>query len=457
MRGASPRKALQIGRELIYRMTSSTRLRCTLLVALCSLIPLPQPFAAEPKTISGKAAVDADWRSDAPGVRHKITVDDLPPPYATESVTNDAKIVERPPGAQLQVPPGFTVEQYAAGFRDPRYLLTAPNGDIFLTESRADMVKVLRDADGDGKPEVTETFAREGLDKPFGIAFYPVGPEPQYLYVANTDGVVRFPYRNGDLKARAPAEKLSAELSAGGLLHGGGHWTRDLVFSPDGKKMYVSIGSKSNVSDDRAEADRARIFEFNLDGTGQKVYAWGVRNAVGIKFRPGTSELWMSVNERDALGDGLVPDYISRVEPGGFYGWPWFYMGKHQDPRHKGKHPELADKVLVPDVLVQSHSASLNLVFYDGQQFPAEYQGDIFAAFHGSWNKKRRTGYKIVRVPIDKSTGKARGDYEDFVTGFVTPEENVWGRPVGVTVAKDGSLLFSEDGNKTIWRVSYEK
>jgi glucose/arabinose dehydrogenase len=436
-------------------MTSSTRLRCTLLAALCSLIPLPQPFAAEPKTISGKAAVDADWRSDAPGVRHKITVDDLPPPYATESVTNDAKIVERPPGAQLQVPPGFTVEQYAAGFRDPRYLLTAPNGDIFLTESRADTIKVLRDADGDGKPEVTETFAREGLDKPFGIAFYPVGPEPQYLYVANTDGVVRFPYRNGDLKARAPAEKLSAELSAGGLLHGGGHWTRDLVFSPDGKKMYVSIGSKSNVSDDRAEADRARIFEFNPDGTGQKVYAWGVRNAVGIKFRPGTSELWMSVNERDALGDGLVPDYISRVEPGGFYGWPWFYMGKHQDPRHRGKHPELANKVLTPDVLVQSHSASLNLVFYDGQQFPAEYQGDIFAAFHGSWNKKRRTGYKIVRVPIDKSTGKARGDYEDFVTGFVTPDENVWGRPVGVTVAKDGSLLFSEDGNKTIWRVSY--
>jgi glucose/arabinose dehydrogenase len=250
---------------------------------------------------------------------------------------------------------------------------------------------------------------------------------------------------------------LSAELSAGGLLHGGGHWTRDLVFSPDGKKMYVSIGSKSNVSDDKSEADRARIFEFNPDGTGQKVYAWGVRNAVGIKFRPGTNDLWMSVNERDALGDGLVPDYISRVEPGGFYGWPWFYMGKHQDPRHKGKHPELADKVLTPDVLVQSHSASLNLVFYDGQQFPQEYRGDIFAAFHGSWNKKRRTGYKIVRVALDKSTGKARGDYEDFVTGFVTPEENVWGRPVGVTVAKDGSLLFSEDGNKTIWRVSYGK
>ena len=438
-------------------MSSSIRRLCALLAGLFSLLPLQQQFAAEPKTISGKAAVDADWRNDAPGVRHKITVDDLPAPYATESVTNDARIVDRPAGAQLQVPPSFKIEQYAAGFRDPRYLLTAPNGDIFVTESRADTIKVLRDTDADGKPDVTETFAREGLDKPFGIAFYPVGADPQYLYVANTNGVIRFPYRNGDLKARGPAEKLSAELSAGGLLHGGGHWTRDLVFSPDGKKMYVSIGSKSNVSDDKSEADRARIFEFNPDGTGQKVYAWGVRNAVGIKFRPGTNDLWMSVNERDALGDGLVPDYISRVQPGGFYGWPWFYMGKHQDPRHKGKHPELADKVLTPDVLVQSHSASLNLVFYDGQQFPEEYRGDIFAAFHGSWNKKRRTGYKIVRVAFDKSTGKARGDYEDFVTGFVTPEENVWGRPVGVTVAKDGSLLFSEDGNDTIWRVSFDK
>jgi glucose/arabinose dehydrogenase len=221
--------------------------------------------------------------------------------------------------------------------------------------------------------------------------------------------------------------------------------------------MYVSIGSRSNVSDDSSEANRARIFEFNPDGTGQRVYAWGVRNAVGIKFRPGTNDLWMSVNERDELGDGLVPDYISRVQAGGFYGWPWFYIGKNQDPRHKGKHPELADKVIVPDLLVQSHSATLNLCFYDGPLFPAEYKGDIFATFHGSWNKNRRTGYKVVRVPIDKSSGKPRGDYEDFVTGFVTKEGNVWGRPVGITVAKDGALLFSEDANGTIWRVTHGK
>jgi glucose/arabinose dehydrogenase len=406
------------------------------------------------KSLTGEAATTADWTKDAPGVRHKIILNDLPPPYQTESVYNDARIIARPAGAQLRVPAGFKIEQYAAGFRNPRYLLTAPNGDIFVTESSGDTIKVLRDIDG-GKPDSTEVFAEKGLKDPFGIAFYPPGPEPRYLYVANTNGVVRFPYRNGDTKARGPVEKLGAELSTGGLLTGGGHWTRDITFSPDGKRMLISIGSLSNVSDDSDEANRARIFQFNPDGTGKKVFAWGIRNAVGIKFRPGTEELWMSTNERDALGDGLVPDYISRVQPGGFYGWPWFYIGNHQDPRHKGKHPELASKVLVPDVLVQSHSATLNLCFYDASQFPAEYKGDIFAAFHGSWNKSRRTGYKIVRVPFDKSTGKARGDYEDFVTGFVTPEGNVWGRPVGITVAKDGSLLFSEDGNKTIWRVSY--
>lgn len=412
---------------------------------------------AETTMLSGKAAVDADWTNDAPGVRHKITLDDLPPPYQTESVTNDARVVSRPAGAQLRVPSGFKIEEYATGFRNPRYLLTAPNGDLFVTESRAGSIRILRDTNGDGRPETNEVFASSGMNDPFGLAFYPPGPEPQYLYVANTDGVVRFPYRNGDTKARGPAEKLSAELSGGGLLHGGGHWTRDIAFSPEGKKMYISIGSESNVSDDAAEANRARIFEFNPDGTGQKVFAWGIRNPVGIKFRPGSNELWMSTNERDGLGDGLVPDYISRVQPGGFYGWPWYYLGKHQDPRHLRKHPELADKIALPDVLVQSHSATLNLCFYDGSQFPAEYKGDIFAAFHGSWNKSRRTGYKIVRVPLDKSSGRPRGDYEDFVTGFVTPEGNVWGRPVGITIAKDGSLLFSEDGNKTIWRVSYPK
>ncbi|PWT84516.1 MAG: sorbosone dehydrogenase [Acidobacteria bacterium] len=418
---------------------------------------VPQVKAAENATLlTGRPAI-GDWTGAAPGVRRKITVQDLPPPSSNALAINSARVVDRPANAQLHVPSGFKIELYAAGFRDPRFLLTAPNGDIFVVESRARQIKVSRDTNDDGKPDVTETFAERGLNKPFGIAFYPPGDDPQFLYVANTDGVVRFPYRNGDLKARGPAQQLAAHLSPGGLLRGGGHWTRGIVFSPDGKKMYVSIGSRSNVSDNAREENRARIFAFNPDGTGQKVYAWGIRNAVGIAFRPGTNELWMSTNERDEIGEDLPPDYISSVKPGGFYGWPWFYIGNHPDPRHKGKHPELAEKVIAPDVLIMPHSASLNLCFYTGDQFPSEYKGDIFAAFHGSWNRMKRTGYKVVRVPFDHSTGKALGEYEDFVTGFVTREGKVWGRPVGITVAKDSSLLISEDGNGSIWRMRYSR
>src|SRR5437016_2655199 len=415
-------------------------------------------MAAEKGAIlTGKAAI-GDWTSDAPGVRRKITVADLPPPSSNILAINMPRVVRRSADTQPKVPTGFKVELYAGGFRDPRFMLTAPNGDTFVVESRANQIKVLRDSNADGKPDRTEIFAEHDLNKPFGIAFYPPGGDPQFLYVANTDGVIRFPYRNGDLKARGPAEKLAAQLSGGAArLRSGGHWTRDIVFSPDRKKMYVSIGSRSNDSDNATEADRARIFEFNPDGSGRKVYAWGVRNAVGIAFRPGSDELWMSTNERDEIGDDLPPDYISSVRPGGFYGWPWFYIGNHVDPRHKGKHAELSDKVIVPDVLVEAHAATPNLCLYTGDQFPAEYKGDIFAAFHGSWNRKKRTGYKIVRVPFDHSTGKPHGEYEDFGTGFVTPNGNVWGRPVGITVAKDGSLLFSEDGNGTIWQVSYAK
>jgi glucose/arabinose dehydrogenase len=429
---------------------------CAIFLAAVSRIAVLTDAAAEnDKLLTGKAAM-GDWASDAPGKTRKITVQDLPPPGSNALAINLAHVVNRPANAQPKVPSGFKIELYASGFRDPRFLLAAPNGDIFVVESRANQIKVLRDTNGDGKPEVTEVFADRSLNKPFGIAFYPPGDDPQFLYVANTDGVIRFPYRNGDLKARGPAEQLGARLSGGAThLRSGGHWTRDIVFSPDGKKMYVSSGSRSNVSDSASEADRARIFEFNPDGTDRKVFAWGIRNAVGIAFRPGTNELWMSTNERDEIGEDLPPDYISSVRPGGFYGWPWFYIGSHQDPRHKGKHPELAGKVILPDVLVQAHSASLNLCFYTGDQFPSEYKGDIFAAFHGSWNRMKRTGYKVVRVPFDHATGKAHGEYEDFVTGFITPEGKVWGRPVGITVAKDGSLLISEDGNGTIWRVTH--
>jgi glucose/arabinose dehydrogenase len=427
------------------------------IAAVLSIAVRLEAAAENGALLTGKSAM-GDWESDSPGVRRKITVADLPPPGSNVLAINMPRVVRRPADTQPKVLAGFKVELYASGFRDPRFLLTAPNGDTFVVDSRANQIKVLRDSNSDGKPDLTETFAEHDLNKPFGIAFYPPGDDPQFLYVANTDGVIRFPYRNGDLKARGPAEQLAARLSGGAAhLRSGGHWTRDIVFSPDGKKMYVSIGSRSNVSDNSAEADRARIFEFNPDGTDRKVFAWGIRNAVGIAFRPATNELWMSTNERDEIGEDLPPDYISSVRPGGFYGWPWFYIGNHPDPRHKGKHPELADKVIVPDVLVQAHSASLNLCFYTGDQFPAEYKGDIFAAFHGSWNRMKRTGYKVVRTPFDKSTGKTRGEYEDFVTGFVTPEGKVWGRPVGITVTKDGSLLISEDGNGTIWRVSYSR
>jgi glucose/arabinose dehydrogenase len=365
-------------------------------------------------------------------------------------------VVAPPKGAKPDVPKGFDVKLYASGFANPRYLLTAPNGDIFVTESSANVIRVLRDSDGDGHPEINQAFAT-GLKRPFGLAFYPPGPSPEFLYVANTDGIVRFPYRDGDLKARSKPEHI-ADLSSGGRLTGGGHWTRDIVFSNDGSKLFASIGSKTNVDDETSEPEereRARIFRFKPDGSERMVYAWGLRNAVGIAVHPETGDLWASVNERDGLGDDLVPDYITRVREGGFYGWPWYYLGKHQDPRHRGARPDLADKVLVPDVLVQAHSAPLNMIFYDGGQFPDAYRGDAFVALHGSWNRAKRTGYKVVRVPL--KDGKPKGTYEDFMTGFVTPEGNVWGRPVGLTVAKDGALLVSEDGNNSIWRITYKK
>jgi glucose/arabinose dehydrogenase len=407
------------------------------------------------RVLEGQGAA-GDWQSDAPGVEHRISLQDLPRDYATPSADNTAKVVAPPKGAQPDVPKGFDVKLYAKGFANPRYLLTAPNGDIFVAESEANTIRVLRDSDNDGRPEINKVFAT-GLKLPFGLAFYPPGPSPEFLYVANTSGIVRFPYRDGDLKARDKPTRV-ADLSSGGRLTGGGHWTRDIVFSNDGRKLFASIGSKTNVDDETTvpeERDRARIFQFKPDGSDRKVYAWGLRNAVGIAVHPETGELWASVSERDGLGDDLVPDYITRIREGGFYGWPWYYLGKHQDPRHRGARPELADKVLLPDVLVQAHSSPLNIIFYDGDQFPEAYRGDAFVALHGSWNRAKRTGYKVVRVPLEQ--GQPRGVYEDFLTGFVTPEGNVWGRPVGLTVAKDGSLLVSEDGNNSIWRVTYKK
>lgn len=414
------------------------------------------------RVLTGREAL-GDWTTDAPGVRRKITVDDLPPPFDTPSVDNGPRrIAPRPEGAWPRAPQGFTVTEYASGLNNPRKIITAPNGDVFVAESMANRIRVLRDADGDGKPELKHIYASH-LTLPFGLAFYPPGPNPTHLYVGNTDSVVRFPYKEGDVKAPgqpddgntkefARPETIVPNLPGFGRLRGGGHWTRDVVFSPDGKRMFVSVGSLSNVNDDDREKRRADILVFTPDGKDEKVYASGIRNPVGLAIQPGTGQVWASVNERDALGDHLVPDYITHVEEGGFYGWPWFYIGPHQDPRHANKHSELKDKVIVPDVILQSHSASLCMTFYTGTQFPETYRNDAFAAEHGSWNRARRTGYKVIRVPI--KDGKATGEYEDFLVGFVTPEGNVWGRPVGVAVAKDGALLVTDDGSGTIWRVS---
>lgn len=433
--------------------------RClvTVVVAvLCIGGDVTKGFAqTSPKVITGQQALH-DYTQERPGTFRKITLADLPRPFETDSAFNMPHLIPRPAGAIPVAPPGFKVELYASGLDNPRLIRTAPNGDLFLAESETGKIKVFRGVGKDGRAATAEVFAT-GLDRPFGIAFYPPGPDAQWLYVGNTGSVVRFPYRNGDLKATGPAQMIVPDLPGGaGKLGGRGHWTRDVVFSRDGKKMYVSVGSYSNVDDtdnNPREFHRADVLEFNPDGSGVRVYAYGIRNCVGLEISPLTGEVWCSTNERDGLGDNLVTDYITHVQEGGFYGWPWYYMGGTHDPRHAGKHPELKSKVITPDVLLQSHFASLEMTFYEGMQFPEEYHGDIFAAEHGSWNRAKRTGYEVVRVPL--KDGHATGEYEDFLTGFVTDKGDVWGRPVGVAVGKDGSLFVSDDGSRSIWRVSY--
>jgi glucose/arabinose dehydrogenase/cytochrome c5 len=392
-----------------------------------------------------------DFRFEQPGTIRRITPQELPAPYATESASNGPQLVARPISAWPKAPPGFSVQLYATGLDNPRLIRTAPNGDFFLAESSGGEIKVFHGITSDGKPEQVETFAT-GLTQPYGIAFYPPGENPQWVYVGDTDSVVRFPYKNGDLKASGPAQHIVD------LPHGEGHWTRDVQFTGDGKKMFVAVGSASNVDDPDTtpdEKNRADILEFTPDGSDMRVYAYGIRNAGGgLAINPKTGELWCSVNERDGLGDNLVPDYITHVEEDGFYGWPWWYIGSHQDPRHEGKHPELKDKTIVPDVLLQPHNASLEMTFYEGKQFPAEYQGDVFASEHGSWNRSVRAGYEVIRVPLHQAN-RASGEYEDFVTGFAVDNGHVWGRPVGITVAQDGSLLVTDDGSNSIWRIRY--
>jgi glucose/arabinose dehydrogenase len=382
--------------------------------------------------------------SPAEETRHKlIDPRSLPKPYATPSQGSGPRMVPQPEGAALQAPKGFKVNLFAEGLNNARWIAVAPNGDVFVTEAGPNRVTVLRDTKGEGRADVKQVYA-EGLNLPFGIAF-----QPGYLYVTNTNAIVRFAYKAGDLAAPGAPEKL-ADLPGLGYRQ---HWTRDLVFSPDGKKMYVSVGSEKDI-DEPEEPHRAAILEFNADGTGERVYASGIRNPSGKAFNPVTGQLWTDCNERDGLGDELVPDYVTAVKEGGFYGWPTYYIGPNRDPRVKDTTLP-ADKVIVPDCLIQPHSSTLGLLFYTGKQFPAEYRNDAFVALHGSGNRLKRTGYKVIRLHF--KNGKPLGTYEDFLTGWMVGEDDprVWGRPVGMAVAKDGSLLVVDDGANKIWRVSY--
>ncbi len=404
---------------------------------------------ASPDTVLTGPAAFSTALTEKPGLFRKLTPADLPAPNATPSASNNSHIVARPDGVLPQTLPGFSVNLFVFGLSTPRAMKVAPNGDVFVAEPGTGNVRVYRGVSDEGKPRRGNIFATD-MGHVFGLAFYPPGDDPQWLYVSNTTTVVRFAYKRNDLAATGKPETIITGIPTGG------HSTRDLVFSPDGKSLYVAVGSASNVDDPDTtpgEKNRANVLEYTPEGKFVRVYGAGIRNPVGLAVSPETGQLWCSVNERDELGDNLVPDYITHIEPGGFYGWPWFYTGGNQDPRHAGKHPELKSKVIVPDVLLQPHNASLQLMFYEGTQFPAEYKGDIFAAEHGSWNRSVRTGHEVIRIPL--KNGKSSGIYEDFLTGFVTESGDVWGRPVGVATAVDGSLLVSDDAGGVIWRVSH--
>ncbi len=361
----------------------------------------------------------------------------LPPPFASDSANNAPRVVDAPAGARLQVPQGFSAATWAAGFDTPRFMLLAPGGEVLLSDSGSGTVYVFARGNGaDRKALIT------GLSRPYGLAFW-----QNYLYVAETDSVKRYPYDAKALTAGTGQEVVKVP-------GGGNHWTRAIVFDRAGQKMYVSVGSSSNIAPDPAE--RAAINRYNPDGSGHEIYAAGTRNPSSIHWYPNSDTLWTTVIERDGLGDDLPPDYFTHVQQGGFYGLPWAYFGPHPEPRHNGQHPELVQKTLTPDVALPPHNSPLDFAFYTGTQFPAEYRGGAFITLHGTWNRSRRAGYKVVYVPFQN--GKPSGPPKDFLTGWMIAPGNreVWGRPVGVITLPDGSLLVSDDGGKKIWRVAYK-
>lgn len=437
--------------------------------------PAPRGFGPPPGAAPPAASqADADWKKDAPGRVHRIDVAKLPAPFQTASATNFPRVVPKPAGAKLAVPAGFEVREFATGLSGPRNMRVASNGDVFLAETNAGRIKILRPS-ADGASATITVFA-QGLVQPYGIAFHPSAASPQWVYVAEMNRVVRYAYRVGDTAASGVPEVVIPQLSP----VGGGHFTRDIAFSPDGRRLYVSVGSQSNVAETMPkktaaevrewearhglgatwgpEENRAmvRVYDVAGDVTG-RTFATGIRNCVGMTLQPATGDLWCTTNERDMLGDDLVPDYATRVKEGAFYGWPWYYMGNHEDPRLKGDRPDLAGKTLVPDVPFTSHSAATNILFYEAgsgpSAFPKAHVGEGFAVLHGSWNRALRTGHKVVRLPMKNNV--PTGEYVDFLTGFITEEGNAWGRPVAIVQARDGSLLLSDDGANVIYRISY--
>ncbi len=368
--------------------------------------------------------------------------DKLPPPFATDSANNRPHVVARPAGAQLHLPPGFAIEEYATGFDTPRYMLTGPSGEILLSDSSAGIVYVLVDKNKSYKSPVRKPIL-EGLNRPYGLALW-----KDYLYVGEQTSIKRYKYDAKNMTASAGQEIASLKDFERG------HWTRSLLFDGKGEKLYVGVGSGSNV-DTGEDPMRAAINRFNPDGSGHEIYASGTRNPIGLHWYPGTDTLWVTVQERDALGDDLVPDYFTHVQQGAFYGWPYAYTGKHEEPRHKGDRPDLVAKTIPGDVLMQSHTAVIDFLFYTGKQFPAEYQGGAFVALHGSWNRSKRVGYEVVFVPFKDA--KPSGPVREFLTGWVTSPDSpdVWGRPVAFLQLPDGSVLLTDDGGKKIWRIVY--
>ncbi len=399
--------------------------------------------------------------------------DSLPNPYETKSVKNFSKVIGWPGNKTPTAPTGFKVTKFADGLQNPRWIYVTPNGDVLVAEANtvskgikkvtdkisgkaesqntgesANRITLLRDNDNDGTPELKQVLLF-GLNQPFGMLV--VGNS---LYVANTDGIMQYPYQPGQTQIKSDGKKI-VDLPAGGYNN---HWTRNIIANPDTTKIFISVGSGSNVAEHGMENEvrRANILEINPDGSGERVIASGLRNPVGMGIAPGTNELWTVVNERDELGDNLVPDYLTKVKDGGFYGWPYAYYGPNEDPRLKGQQPELVKRTLVPDMSMGAHTASLGLAFYNQKAFPAAYHRGVFITQHGSWNRSQLSGYKVVFVPFQN--GKPSGDPEDFLTGFIsdTSKSEVYGRPVGIAVLPNGSLLVTDDASNIIWKIEVD-